>query len=201
MRRALVVALLLVAGCAPATPEPAPEIASPARATAVVSPPARATASVPVLTLTATRVATCRSVGGLPDRTCTPGKTNTAVRPDSIGSTICATGWTATIRPPVQVTDRIKVERMKAYGYEGQPPSAFELDHLISLELGGHPDDPLNLWPQAYAPPDGSPGAHEKDQLENLLKAEVCQGKVSLAWAQQAISTDWISALKHGGQP
>ena len=34
---------------------------------------------------------------------------------------------------------------MVAYGYGGQPVLDFELDHLISLELGGAPRDPANL--------------------------------------------------------
>jgi hypothetical protein len=62
-----------------------------------------------------------------------------------------------------------------------------EIDHLISLELGGS-NDMRNLWPQPYFP---RPGAKEKDVVENWLHAQVCSGKMPLATAQQSIATDW----------
>jgi hypothetical protein len=49
----------------------------------------------------------------------------------------------------------------------------YEEDHLISLELGGHPTSEKNLWPEAYKP---KPGAREKDRVENFLHDEVCAG-------------------------
>jgi hypothetical protein len=51
---------------------------------------------------------------------------------------------------------------MRDYGRSGSL-SAFQEDHLISLELGGHPTDPRNLWPQPY------PRATDVDQEENRL--------------------------------
>ncbi len=44
--------------------------------------------------------------------------------------------------------------------------SDYEEDHMLPLELGGHPTDPANLWPQSW---DGENGAHAKDKLENKL--------------------------------
>jgi len=67
-----------------------------------------------------------------------------------LGTTVCTRGYTATVRPPVNVTEKIKRDQMAAYGLTGQPLSAFELDHLEALELGGAPDDVANLWPQEY---------------------------------------------------
>ena len=63
----------------------------------------------------------------------------------------------------------------------------YEIDHLISLELGGTNDE-KNLWPQPYFP---KPGAKEKDVVENTLHRLVCSGAITLQDAQHAISTDW----------
>jgi hypothetical protein len=59
---------------------------------------------------------------------------------------------------------------------------------LISLELGGS-NDISNLWPEAADP---TPGFHQKDQVENYLHKQVCEGKLSLKQAQQEIATDWL---------
>jgi hypothetical protein len=77
---------------------------------------------------------------------------------------------------------------MAAYGVGRRSPSDFELDHLISLELGGAPSDPRNLFPEPYAP---EPGARQKDTVENRLNDEVCSGEISLATAQRRI-LDWV---------
>jgi hypothetical protein len=70
-----------------------------------------------------------------------------------------------------------------------QPRGAFEVDHLIPLELGG--DNTIeNLWPEAADP---RPGYHEKDRVENYLHDKVCAGEMSLPEAQRLIATDWLS--------
>jgi hypothetical protein len=74
---------------------------------------------------------------------------------------------------------------MREYGETGSP-SAYEEDHLISLELGGAPRDPRNLWPEPR------PRADEVDRIENELNAKVCSGGLSLADAQRKESD-----LKH----
>ena len=103
----------------------------------------------------------------------------------SIHETICVRGWTKTIRPPVEYTNALKLKQMQAYGLSGDPGD-FQEDHLISLELGGDPRDPRNLWPEPY------PRAAEVDRIENDLNAQVCAGQLSLADAQRK-----ESALKH----
>lgn len=133
-------------------------------------------------------VAHCRSVGGLPDKTCTPGVTDPAVTQSNIGQTICHAGYTATVRPPASYTDALKRRQMAEYGEAG-PPSGFEEDHLIPLELGGAPKDPANLWPE----PGGSP--NPKDTVEGTLHWQVCAGQVTLVAAQQRIASDWKTAL------
>ena len=42
----------------------------------------------------------------------------------------------------------------------------------------------------------GPEGAHVKDRLELRLLDLVCQGKLPLAEAQHAITTDWITAYR-----
>ena len=115
----------------------------------------------------------------------TPGALNPLVTQGTIGATICSTGWTRTVRPPTAYTSALKVRQMRAYGETG-PPSAYQEDHLISLELGGDPTDPRNLWPEPY------PRASDVDRIENELNAKVCSGALALAEAQRE-----ESALKH----
>ena len=104
----------------------------------------------------------------------TPGVLNPDVRQDTIGRTICVPGWTRTVRPPSAYTSRLKVEQMRDDGLGGSP-SGYQEDHLISLELGGHPTDPRNLWPEPQ------PRATKVDRIENELNREVCSGEITLA--------------------
>src|SRR5438445_4337373 len=115
----------------------------------------------------------------------TPGVINPDVSQVTIRATICRQGWTRTIRPPVSYTNDLKRSGLRAYGLRG-PPGRYQEDHLISLELGGHPTDPRNLWPEAY------PRAKDVDRIENELNAKVCSGRLTLAEAQRA-----DAALKH----
>jgi hypothetical protein len=115
----------------------------------------------------------------------TPGALNADVTQATIGATICRRGWTRTVRPPVSYTNDLKRKGLRAYGLRG-PPSGYQEDHLISLELGGHPTDPGNLWPEPY------PRAADVDRVENELNARVCSGRLTLAEAQRK-----ESALKH----
>ena len=115
----------------------------------------------------------------------TPGVLNPDVTQATIRSTICTRGWTATIRPAVEYTNALKRTQMRAYGETG-PASAYQEDHLISLELGGDPTDPHNLWPEPY------PRAADVDRIENELNAAVCSGRLSLRDAQEQ-----ESELKH----
>jgi hypothetical protein len=134
---------------------------------------------------------------GEPDPNLTPGATNPAVTQDSVGSTICVPGWTATVRPPSSYTTSLKRQQIAAYGYGDTNLADYEEDHLIPLELGGAPADPANLWPEPYAVAlaDGTPvGARVKDQLENALRSSVCAGRLALATAQHGIATDWVRA-------
>src|SRR3569623_153179 len=88
-------------------------------------------------------------------------------------------------RPPTDYTNALKTKQMRQYGDTGSL-SDYQEDHLISLELGGNPTDPRNLWPEPY------PRAAAVDKVENELNADVCDGRLSLADAQRR-----ESALKH----
>ncbi|WP_019925702.1 hypothetical protein [Nocardia sp. BMG111209] len=138
----------------------------------------------------------------LPDPVCTPGATNPKVTPETIGDTICHSGYTSSIRPPASITDREKDANAKSYGYTGNLHDA-EYDHLISLELGGDPNDPRNIWVEPPSPGHqaGSGPENPKDKVENQLHTLVCGKKVPLADAQSAIATDWTTALATVGHP
>jgi hypothetical protein len=73
---------------------------------------------------------------------------------------------------------------MKAYSFTDSP-SEHEEDHVISLELGGAPAGPKNLWPE----PGTSP--NPKDTVEDRLHKPVCAGMLPLEAAQHCIATDW----------
>ena len=134
---------------------------------------------------------------GEPDPNLTPGALNPAVTQATVNTTICVSGWTATIRPSSSYTGRLKIQQIAEYGYADTSTSAYEEDHLISLELGGAPTDPRNLWPEPYtiSLADGRPtGAHTKDGLETRLKNQVCSGAITLAVAQAEIGIHWVHA-------
>jgi hypothetical protein len=115
----------------------------------------------------------------------TPGVLNPDVTQSTINATICVRGWTKTIRPATSYTNELKEEQMRQYGVGGSM-SDYQEDHLISLELGGHPTDPRNLWPQPY------PRASAVDAMENELNDQVCSGELTLAEAQRK-----ESVIKH----
>jgi len=121
----------------------------------------------------------------LANPTLTPGAINPDVTQANVRTTICVRGWTKTVRPPVVYTNTLKARQLRDLGLAG-PSSAYQEDHLISLELGGAPTDPRNLWPEPY------PRAADVDRIENELNAKVCSGRLTLAAARRE-----EAALKH----
>ena len=127
-----------------------------------------------------------RDGGQLPDPHCTPGSVDPAVTQATIGSTICRAGYTAKVRPSTSQTGRAKYDiAYPAYRIPRHDTS--ELDHLVSLELGGS-NDITNLWPEV------GPLPNPKDKVENALHRAVCEGKVPLRAAQRAIAGNWLTA-------
>lgn len=130
----------------------------------------------------------------LPDPKRTPGAVNPDITQANIGKNICNPKWsTKSIRPSSSYTTRLKAEQLGQWGYKDQNLSHYEEDHLISLEIGGHPTDPKNLWPEPYK---GPLGARQKDSVENRLHREVCKGTVTLRRAQDIIATDWVACYR-----
>ena len=129
----------------------------------------------------------CHLRGELPDPVCTPGVADRSVTAENVASTICVSGYTATVRPPASYTSALKRQQMSDYGFTDST-RLHEEDHLISLELGGSPRDPANLWPEPGASP------NPKDKIENRLHVAICAGQISLGEAQHRITTNWTTA-------
>jgi hypothetical protein len=137
--------------------------------------------------------ARCVAVDGKADRACTPGARNPQVTQSNLSTTVCRSGWTATVRPPTSYTNGLKDSPTSpagkaAYGEQALTDQAVEEDHLLPLELGGDPRDPANIWPEPW---DGPAGAHTKDAEENSLHRAVCGGRMTLRAAQDKILADW----------
>ena len=132
----------------------------------------------------------------LPDAGCTPGAYNSGVTQSNIHSTICVSGWTATVRPPTSYTNPLKAQGIIDYGYSDTSMADYEEDHLVPLELGGSPRDARNLWPEPYS---GTQTAHTKDGTETTLKNAVCAGTITLSAARSAIKNNWTTALQVTG--
>jgi hypothetical protein len=124
-------------------------------------------------------------LGSLPDSRLTPGATLAVTKDD-----VCTPGYSRKVRAvPVLVKRKV----FHAYGINHPEPRAYEVDHLISLELGGS-NSIRNLWPEQYYSLVWN--AHVKDSLENRLHSMVCSGEISLETAQREISGNWIAAYK-----
>ncbi|WP_330301704.1 MULTISPECIES: hypothetical protein [unclassified Streptomyces] len=124
------------------------------------------------------------------DLACTPGAISPAVTQANLTSTICRKGgYTFGIRSSTSTTGKEKELNAASYGFTGSMRDA-EYDHLISLQLGGDPNDSRNLWVEPADPGHrkGSGVNAKKDPVETKLHTAVCKGQVTLAAAQQAIA-------------
>ena len=103
---------------------------------------------------------------------------------------VCRPGYAKSVR---HVDGKTKALVYREYGIEHHRSGAYEIDHLISLGLGGS-NDIRNLWPESL---DTQPwNGRAKDRLEDRLHKLVCKGAVSLDEAQAAIASDWIAAYQ-----
>ncbi len=119
----------------------------------------------------------------LPRPALTPGVILTVSR-----ARVCTSGYASSIR---DVSDADKAAVYARYGVEWVPYQ-HEVDHLISLELGGS-NAIRNLWPEPYA---GRWGARTKDALENRLHELVCEGRLPLRSAQRQEARNWVAAYR-----
>lgn len=128
---------------------------------------------------------------------------NSNITPGSVATTdttaVCRPGRATEIRPKGALWTHLKEEAYARYGIkrghrsyvdpDGHRHPAYEVDHLVPLELGGSPDDIRNLWPQPITV------AKTKDKVEDELHKLVCSGQMPLAQAQAAIAKNWTTAV------
>lgn len=126
----------------------------------------------------------------LPEPRLTPGVARAGVA----AADLCPVAHTPALR---NVSEAEKNQAYREYGVTPRQgicaPAGCEVDHLISLEIGGS-NDIGNLWPEPYG--GTTCNAHVKDGLENRLHALVCVGTVALVDAQHDIATDWTAAYR-----
>jgi hypothetical protein len=98
--------------------------------------------------------------------------------------------------PIRNVTDTTKRQVESEYGLTPKGyGSTLEIDHIVSLELGGS-NDPANLFPEEANFANHDPGFHVKDKLENKLHDLVCSGAMSLRAAQRRDRVELGRALQ-----
>lgn len=126
--------------------------------------------------------------GDLPDHKLTPG-----IATNATSKEVCTKGYVHANKLR-RVTTATKRRVHEQYGLRANArPCPCEVDHLISLELGGS-NDPRNLWPEPYTTRPWN--AHVKDRLEARLRAQVCHGNMPLKTAQRALADNWIAEYK-----
>ena len=164
----------------------------------------------------------------------TPGAANPDITQRNIQDNICNRQWsTKQIRPPSGYTSRLKRKQLRRYGdtvhqtraelinpstgkvdttrcvMHSDDMACYEEDHLISLEAGGHPTDPRNLFPEPYNTHVGGVimGAHQKDIVESFIHDEICYDvprvkknsyipattSVTLRRGQEILAGDWYA--------
>ena len=106
--------------------------------------------------------------------------------------TLCTTSTKLVRNVPAIEKKNVYMEYGLAGNHTGYCDGAggCEVDHLISLELGGS-NDIDNLWVQPYF---GDCNAYQKDALENKLHELICNGTLTIEAAQQAITDNWETA-------
>jgi hypothetical protein len=133
-----------------------------------------------------TKTSGCR-LGANPDRRCSPG----AYYSKLTGSVVCSPGFRTSRVRNVPQWEKYAVER--EYGLApGHYGRRLEIDHIVSLELGGS-NEIANLFPEKL---NAHPGYRVKDALENRLHDLVCSGRMSLRSAQRRIARNWQALYK-----
>jgi hypothetical protein len=120
----------------------------------------------------------------LPDPACSTGD----IFPNATKDVICVSGYSASVRDvPQSEKDDVYAE----YGVVNRQPYEYEIDHIVSLELGGS-NDISNLYPEKY---NMTLGARVKDKVENCFHRMVCDDELDLSKAQFIIATNWTIGL------
>jgi hypothetical protein len=161
--------------------------------------PMASTAIWPVSVPATGCVATIRNGYPIPDPRCTPG----AFNPTMTAEILRDKTYRTSCNRDMATSASKKATTYALYGIPHPDNNTgknmtCELDHLISLELGGA-DTLENIWPQC-----GPAGValrdryfKQKDIVENYLGREVKSGQMSLEEARRGISTDWTYYLPY----
>lgn len=185
---ASVVSLLagsLLAGCSSSTSTP-PVGATRAPTPTVSLLPVPVNGDAPPVSVSA-QLTFGKSADGtvLPNRSLTPG----SAFPNAREADVCGGHYGREVRP---VQFRAKSDAFTRYEISTDYRDLYLVDHLIPSSLGGD-NTAANLWPQ---PSSAVLGVAAKDALEAHLLGLVCSGRLSLAQARGAISSDWSVAYK-----
>lgn len=121
----------------------------------------------------------------LPDPKMTPGD---ALTTDV--QAICTPGYAKSVR---HVPQSLKNQVYRQYGVTSRQPHEYEVDHLVSLQLGGS-NSIRNLWPQSFVTQPLN--AYVKDRVENKLHELVCTGKLPIEQAQREMASNWVEAYQ-----
>lgn len=134
----------------------------------------------------------------IPDPKCTPGAINTTLTADVLRDprfrTSCVRDNLTTAQEKTRTYSWYRITHPD--NNRGVTQTC-ELDHLISLELGGA-DSLENIWPQC-GPSDvvlRERFFKQKDAVENYLAKQVREGRIKLKDAQEGISRDWTQYLE-----
>lgn len=134
-----------------------------------------------------TKTSGCR-LGANPDRRCSPG----AYYSKLTGSVLCSTSFRTSSIRNVPQSEKYAVE--KEYGMTPRSYGrTLEIDHIVSLELGGS-NDIANLFPEKA---NANPGYRVKDKLENKLHKLVCSGQMNLRSVQRQIAKNWQTLYRN----
>ena len=124
--------------------------------------------------------------GAMPVAGLTPGETVSVTVRD-----VCAPDFPTERQMLVPASLRSRV--FQQYGIRNPQPDAFEVDYLITPDLGGA-SSARNLWPEPYH--NTIWNARVKDELEVHLKNLVCSGKLDMPTAQRDLAGNWIASYK-----
>ncbi len=151
---------------------------------------------------------------------------NPEITQTNIGKNICNRKWsTRQVRPSSSYTRKLKFDPMQQYGdtvadeaqrcvLRSNNPKCYEEDHLISLEAGGHPTGPENLWPEEYNSKINGQivGARQKDLVEGFIHDEICfaipdsprnskiyhpHSGITLKRGQEILAKDWFRCYQN----
>lgn len=134
----------------------------------------------------------------IPDPKCSPG----AINPTVTLKVLKAKGFTTKCVRDLASSAHEKQQtyvwyKIKKPAHNSGKSQTCELDHIVSLELGGA-DTLDNLWPQCGPSKVALNRRYfkRKDAVENFLAREVRAGRMNLAEAQKGIAEDWTQYLK-----